>query len=97
VYEWAGNRKAGQGRMEITYASPRSKVTIKLDFLKPFEGHNTTEFTLESKGSSTDVTWAMYGPQAYVAKIMSVFISMDSMIGKDFDSGLSNMKAIAEK
>jgi uncharacterized protein YndB with AHSA1/START domain len=97
VYEWAGNRKAGQGRMEITDTSPGSKVTIKLDFLKPFEGHNTAEFTLESKGSSTDVTWAMYGPQAYVAKIMSVFISMDSMIGKDFDSGLSNMKAIAEK
>ena len=49
VYEWAGNSKAGQGRMEITDAAPGSKVTIKLDFLKPFEGHNTAEFTLGTR------------------------------------------------
>jgi uncharacterized protein YndB with AHSA1/START domain len=97
VYEWAGNSKAGQGRMEITDTSPSSKVTIKLDFIKPFEGHNIAEFTLDAQGGSTNVTWAMFGPQAYMAKVMSVFVSMDSMIGKDFEAGLNNMKAIAEK
>ena len=50
VYEWAGNSKAGEGRMEITGTSPGSKVTIKLDFLKPFEAHNTAEFTLDARG-----------------------------------------------
>jgi hypothetical protein len=97
VYEWAGNSKAGQGRMEITGSVPSSKVIIKLDFLKPFEAHNTAEFTLEARGSSTNVTWATFGPRIFMAKVMSVFVSMDSLIGKDFEAGLANMKAIAEK
>jgi uncharacterized protein YndB with AHSA1/START domain len=97
AYEWSGNSKAGQGRMEITDTAAGSKVTIKLDFIKPFEGHNVAEFTLEAAGGSTSVTWAMFGPQVYLAKVMSVFCSMDRLIGKDFEAGLSNMKAIAEK
>jgi hypothetical protein len=96
VYAWAGNSKAGEGRMEITDASPGSKMTIKLDFLKPFEGHNTAEFTLEPKGEFTSVTWAMFGPVPFVMKVMSTFFSMDKMLGKDFETGLTNMKAIAE-
>jgi len=96
VYEWEGNSKVGQGRMEILEASP-SKVIIKLDFLKPFEGHNVAEFTFEPQSDSTSVTWAMYGPAPFFSKVMQVFMSMDKMIGKDFDSGLANLKAIAEK
>ena len=45
VYEWSGNSDVGKGRMEITGATPPSNVTIKLDFLDPFEAHNTAEFT----------------------------------------------------
>jgi hypothetical protein len=56
-----------------------------------------TEYTLARQGGSTIVTWAMYGPQPYMAKVMSVFMSMDRMVGKDFEQGLANMKAIAEK
>jgi Polyketide cyclase / dehydrase and lipid transport len=87
VYEWDGNSKVGKGRMEITDASAPSKIAIKLDFLKPFEGHNIAEFTLEPQGDSTDVTWTMHGPSPFVSKIMQVFMSMDKLIGKDFDSG----------
>jgi len=97
VYEWDGNRQVGKGRMEITEVSPPSKITIKLDFMKPFEAHNTAEFTLEPKGDATSVTWAMYGPMPFVSKVMSVFIDMDTMIGKDFETGLGNLKAVAEK
>lgn len=97
LYEWAGNSKAGQGRMEIIGSSPFSRITIKLDFLKPFEAHNTAEFTLDTSGGSTNVTWATFGPQPYLTRIMCVFVSMDSLIGKDFEAGLANVKAIAEK
>ena len=96
VYEWEGQGKAGAGRMEITQTSP-SKVTIKLDFIKPFEGHNIAEFALEPSGGSTNVTWAMHGPNPCLAKVMSVFLNMDSMIGKDFETGLANLKTIAEQ
>jgi uncharacterized protein YndB with AHSA1/START domain len=96
VYAWAGNDKAGEGRMEIVEAVSPSLIRIKLDFLKPFESHNTAEFTLERKGDSTEVRWAMHGPQAYMLKLMSIFFSMDKMVGKDFAAGLANLKAIAE-
>jgi hypothetical protein len=97
VYEWEGNNKVGKGRMEIADAAPSSQVKIKLDFLKPFEAHNTAEFTLESQGDATKVTWAMYGPAPYMTKLMGVFFSMDSMVGKDFETGLANLKAAAKK
>ena len=97
VYEWEGNKKVGKGRMEITQASPPSKVAIKLDFLKPFEAHNTAEFTLEPDGDGTNVTWAMIGQQPFLFKVMTVFMNMDKMIGKDFEAGLANLKAQTEK
>jgi len=96
VYAWEGNRDVGQGRMEIAESVASSKVVIKLDFVKPFETHNIVEFTLEPKGDSTDVTWAMEGPMLYISKLITVFVSMDSMAGKDFETGLANLKAVAE-
>jgi hypothetical protein len=97
VYEWEGNSDVGQGRMEITNASPGSNVTIKLDFVKPFEGHNMATFSLDPKGDATSVTWAMDGPTPYIGKVMGIFIDMDNMIGKDFEAGLANLKDIAER
>src|SRR5882672_7437957 len=97
VYGWEGNSQIGTGRMEIMEALPPSKIVIKLDFLKPFEAHNTAEFTLEGKGDTTSVTWAMHGPANYISKLMGVFINMDSMIGTDFEAGLANLKTVAEK
>ena len=97
VYAWEGNSKVGEGRMEITDVSPPSKVAIKLDFVKPMEGHSIAEFTLEPKGDSTNVTWTMYGPTAYVAKVIGIFVSVDSMIGKEFETGLANLRTVAEK
>ena len=97
VYEWDGNKNVGKGRMEITAASVPAKIVIKLDFLEPFEGHNTAEFTMDAKGDATTVTWAMYGPANFVSKLMGVFFNMDRMIGTDFEAGLVNLKSISEK
>jgi uncharacterized protein YndB with AHSA1/START domain len=96
IYEWDSDGRAGRGRMEITDAFPPSQVTIKLDFVKPFESHNTVDFSLQPQGESTNVTWAMQGPNPYIAKVMSIFVSMDSLVGKDFENGLANLKTLAE-
>jgi len=96
-YAWEGNKDVGQGRMEIAESVPPSKVAIKLDFVKPFEGHNIVEFTLEPKGDVTNITWAMQGPAPFITKVIQVFCDMDSMVGKDFETGLANMKTVAEK
>ena len=97
VYEWEGNMQIGQGRMEITDASQPSSVTIKMDFIKPLEGHDIARFTLVPEGRATTVTWTMDGPSRYVGKLIGVFVNMDTMIGDQFDTGLANLKAIAEK
>ncbi|MET0349147.1 MAG: SRPBCC family protein [Rhizobacter sp.] len=97
LYGWEGNKDVGKGQMEITEAAPPSRVVIKLDFLAPFEAHNTAEFVLVPQGDATTVTWAMYGPNLFIGKVMSVFASMDSLVGKDFERGLANLKAVAEK
>ena len=97
VYEWDGNKNVGAGRMEVIEANAPSKVGIKLDFLKPFEGHNTAEFTMVPAGDTTTVTWAMYGPSPFMMKVMGTFMNMDRMIGDDFAVGLANLKALVEK
>ena len=97
VYAWDGNKNVGSGRMEILEASSPSKVVIKLDFLKPFEAHNTAEFTMLPQGGATNVIWVMHGPAPFMSKVMQVFMNMDRMIGKDFEAGLANIKSVSEK
>jgi uncharacterized protein YndB with AHSA1/START domain len=96
VYAWEGNNNVGSGRMEILETSVPSKIRIKLDFFKPFEGHNTAEFTMLPQGDATSVTWLMQGPARFVTRVMQVFINLDNMIGKDFEVGLANLKKLTE-
>jgi len=97
VYAWDGNNNVGSGRMEILEAAVPSKITIKLDFFKPFEGHNTAEFTMLPQGDVTNLTWTMSGPAVFMSKVMQVFMNLDHMIGRDFEVGLANLKKLAEK
>lgn len=97
VYEWDGDKNVGKGRMEITESSPPSKVALNLNMIKPFEAHNVVEFTLEPQGDATRVTWAMNGRTPYIAKIVHVFMNVDRMVGDDFETGLANLKTLAER
>jgi hypothetical protein len=97
VYGWEGNSQVGAGRMEILEESVPSKILIKLDFFKPFEGHNTAEFTMLPQGGATHVNWVMRGPAPFISKLMQVFMNLDHMIGKDFEIGLANLKKLTEK
>jgi uncharacterized protein YndB with AHSA1/START domain len=97
VYAWEGDKNVGSGRMEILEAAAPSKIVIKLDFLAPFEAHNTAEFTMLPQGDATRVSWRMHGPAPFMARIMHVFINIDKMVGKDFEAGLANLKRLSEK
>jgi len=96
-YAWAGDKNIGQGSMTITEAAAPSKVALKLDFVSPFEAHNTVVFSLTPQAGGTAVTWDMQGPTPFIGKIMHVFINMDKMVGDDFEVGLANLKGVAEK
>lgn len=97
IYEWDGDKNIGQGRIEVTAVSPNARIAFDLIMLKPFAAHNKGEFTLEPQGNATLVTWAMQGPAPYFSKLMQVFCNMDRMVGGDFEKGLADLKAIAEK
>lgn len=97
TYGWEGDKNVGTGRMEILEANTPSKLVIKLDFFKPFEAHNTAEFTMLPQGNATNVHWVMHGPANFMSKVMQVFMNMDKMVGKDFEQGLANLKQLAEK
>ena len=96
VYEWNGNSQVGSGRLAITDSTP-SKITMALDMFKPFKASNTVEFSLQPNQGGTNVTWQMHGRQPFMAKLMSMFIDCDKMVGKQFEEGLGKMKALAEK
>ncbi|MES2692434.1 MAG: SRPBCC family protein [Verrucomicrobiota bacterium] len=96
VYEWAGNKQAGEGRMTITESRPSDLVRIKLEFLKPFTATNTTIFTFTPIGEQTAVNWRMTGEKNFLFKLVGLFMSMDKMVGKDFEKGLMQLRAAAE-
>jgi len=95
--EWTSSGKAGSGKMSITESVPPSRAVIDVHFVKPFAAHNVNVFTLEPEGTATKVTWTMEGTNLYFMKLMSVFSSIDRMMGGHFESGLRNLKAAAEK
>ena len=95
-YAWSGNDEVGSGAMHITASKPPESVQIRLEFKKPFEATNTTLFEVAPEAQGTKVTWNMDGPANFATKAMSLFMDMDQMIGKDFEQGLANLRAVAE-
>jgi len=97
IYEWDGDSNVGAGTLEIADVSPPTKVVLKLNMVRPFMANNTVEYTLAPNGDGTTMAWDMHGPNPYLAKVMQVFFDVDKMVGKDFEEGLANLKALAEK
>jgi hypothetical protein len=97
-YAWDGNSDVGAGSIEIVDATAPSKVTMKLDMVRPLEGHNIVEFTLDPGpgADATNVTWAMHGEQPFLGKLMSTFIDCETMVGSEFEKGLAKLKSLAE-
>lgn len=97
TYAWVGNDKVGTGSMEIQKVVRGREVVFDLRFVKPFKGDNTGRFTFEPQGTGAKVTWSMTGQNPYIAKLMGLVFNMDKLVGKDFETGLANMKKAAEK
>lgn len=96
-YAWLGNKKIGQGNMNILESNPPSFVKIDLQFLKPFQANNVAKFKLKDDGGITVVVWTMSGPCPLISKLMGLFMDMDKMIGTQFELGLHTLKKITEQ
>jgi hypothetical protein len=95
-FSWSGNDKVCEGRMTILESNPFELIKIKLEFIKPFEATNTSEFTFKPDGKQTVVTWSMYGTNNFIGKAFCLFMDMDKTVGGDFEKGLAQMKALVE-
>ncbi|MEP6886312.1 MAG: SRPBCC family protein [Gammaproteobacteria bacterium] len=91
---WTGNDKVGSGTQLITASTLNESVASDIDFGKM--GSAKSALLLAPAGSSTHVTWTLdidmgASPIAHYFGLM-----MDRMIGKDYESGLSKLKALVE-
>lgn len=96
TYAWNG-KKAGAGNMTITESTPAQRIDIRLEFTKPMKSVNTTVFEFTPAKGGTRVTWTMTGDHNFMSKAMCLVVSMDKLVGGDFEKGLSNLKAVAER
>jgi carbon monoxide dehydrogenase subunit G len=96
ISDWHSSGSAGIGRMSIAESLPTTRISVKTDFVKPFEAHNMNNFVLEPAGNATRVTWTMHGTNLYLMKVMGIFVNMDRVMGKHFEAGLHNLKTLAE-
>ncbi len=96
-YAWVGNKKVGQGNMEITNSVPSKNMQLDLNFIKPFQASNVTEFTLTPNGKGTHVKWEMRGRAPFMFRVMGMFFSMDKIVGTDFERGLANLRGVVDK
>jgi hypothetical protein len=90
-YRWSGNRKAGEGSMEIVSAS-EDEVRIALTFTRPFRSNNVIRFLLAADGDGTRVTWRMESPKTFFSRLFN----MDKLVGRDFEKGLAALRALVE-
>ena len=96
IYAWTGNDKVGEGRMTLIESRPSDLIRIKLDFIKPLEDTSTTEFAFKGDAKGTEVTWSMSGHKNFISKAFCMFMSVDKMVGGDFEKGLAALKSVVE-
>lgn len=94
AFSWSGNNGVGEGKMTITESRPNDLVKMRLDFTKPMQATNITEFTFKPDGAGTEVTWAMSGTNNFLARAMCLVFNGDKMVGGQFEQGFANMNAV---
>jgi hypothetical protein len=97
VCSWDGNKDIGAGTATIVESKPGELVRLRMDWKRPMEGVATVDFTFKPEGDKTVVTWAMYGKNGFMGKLVSLFMDCDKMCGPRFEQGLTNLKDIVAK
>lgn len=94
---WAWNSASeGSGRMTFTAVQPAERIAYEL-FFPDFGTTSTGALQLAADGSGTRVTWTMNGNMGSNPVFRWMTLVMDGMVGQDFEAGLANLKAEAEK
>lgn len=95
VWEWK-SKSEGDGRMTFTGAEPGKRLAFDL-FFPDFGTTSSGALDLAVVGGGTRVTWSMNGDMGSNPLYRWMALFMDRMVGPDFEAGLANLKALAEK
>ena len=95
VCSWEGNSNVGAGSCTIIESKPGELVRCRMNWKRPMEGTSTVDFTFKSEGDKTVVTWAIYGKNNFMGKVMSLFMDCDKICGPQFEKGLADLGAVA--
>ncbi len=97
VSHWSGNKKVGEGEQEITAIDEGKALYTDLRFIKPFKSFAKVMLTTEpNDAGGTKVTWRFTSKMNYPMNVMMLFMNMSEMVGRDFSTGLQNLKRILE-
>ena len=96
AHAWTSDR-AGEGRLEITDSAAAVAGQHAPRHDQADGGPQRDRVRAATAVGGTNVSWSMSGEYNYITKVMCVFVSMDRMIGGEFDKGLADLKAMAEK
>lgn len=98
VNYWKGNKEVGEGEQEITKIIDGKRVEGELRFLKPWKSTSDCYMEVDDAlDGKTKVIWGFSGNNKFPMSLMMLFMSMDKMVGKDFEEGLQSLKSILEK
>jgi hypothetical protein len=92
---WDGNKDIGAGSATITESKPGELVRMRMDWKRPMEGTSTVDFAFKPASDKTVVTWAMYGKNNFMGKLVSLFMDCDKMCGPQFEQGLADLCKVA--
>ncbi len=95
IYGWNGNKKAGEGEVEIKAIDEGKSVTTEIRFIRPFAAVAQVVFTVEPTGpNQTKVTWHNASAMKYPMNVMVPIV--EKMLPKDMHISLSTLKNILE-
>lgn len=98
VAAWSGNKEVGVGEQQIMYIAEGQKIELELRFKKPMESTSRAYFIIEAvDGQQTKVRWGMTGKSPFPGNVICAVIGMQDKLGKDFETGLSNLKNVLEQ
>ena len=90
------SKSEGDGMMTFTATEPARRVAFDLYF-PDFGTTSQGELNFVPDGNATRVTWTMNGDMGRNPLFRWMALGADSMVGKDFEAGLANLKTVAEK
>jgi hypothetical protein len=95
IYGWNGNKRAGEGELEITAIHEGKDIETEIRFVRPFAGLAKVRMTTEAlSANQTKVTWSNSSEMKWPLNILLSMI--EKMLAKDMDTSLENLKRILE-